>query len=145
MHLPERKPNGHPWSPYLVLSGGDRRRLEAFEAMLHDQGRSRPSLFVSLSQNTSHCRPTTTIPTLTRNTMLWSMQRRRIILPLEHLELQGLRVYGDDPSPHKCVRCIRASQELVGKARQLAGNMMHAGQLAAVMLTMFCLTEVRRG
>ena len=129
--LPLQRPDGKTWSSYQLLSAGQRARLGRYEEQLLSKGVS-DNVIVNLSQNAHHAPAQTAglVPTLTRNSMMWTITGRRFVLPMEHFELMGVSVYGGTSCD-----VVKALTKLSDhKLRGLSGNAMHAAQLAAVLL-----------
>ena len=136
--LPEKKPNNREWSSWLVLPPGQRQRLGAYEAQAEKKG-CLHSAVVSLSQHAAH-QPVSSqglIPTLTRNTQLWSMKLRRSVLPIETVEMMGVPMFAQHL--HSVAEEIKRLND--SQVRCISGNAMHAGQLGAILLLVLCLTQ----
>jgi hypothetical protein len=107
---------------------------------LHKLGRLGRDL-VSLSQSPLHhvfIKPSGCAPTLTRNSLLYSMLGRRLLLPAETLQMQGLPVPAMLPKSGLASRWPFACDlpDIMSESweRSVAGNGMHMCQVGSAVL-----------
>ena len=143
-YLPELQSDGTPWDMRDVLSESVLGRLISYERQLQ-RGRRTAKYIVNLCQNPSFFRSwSELIPTLlTRTSQLWSMSHKRIMIPLEHLAVQGIDVWGTSSGGchHATVRSALAGKLTDGQIRHLSGNSFNIAQISSVLLFAFALSR----
>lgn len=113
------------WPMRRLLSPGYESRLQEQEAKV---GGKHSDLFCYLCQSTKYGGATSHIPALLRKSLIWSMGRRRLLLPEEHCRVMGMRF-------------TPAMEDLSdGLVRSLAGNAMHRAALGCILLYTFANT-----
>ena len=120
-----------------VLTPCERGRLAAQREIAREADFDGP-FFVDLNKVDSRTRPAKYIPVLTQKTVLWSEERRRLVLPAEYLGIMGFPVSSDMsigvPLPWSeklgadWPRSVSASE-----LRSLTGNAMHMAVVGAVI------------
>eukprot|EP00969_Alexandrium_andersonii_P036593 1603909-Alexandrium_andersonii.AAC.1 len=118
-----------------ILAPGMKQRLKEHERTCkHSEG------MLDLSQNSSHTHLTRHCPALLRKTCLWSFAQKRLVLPLEHLEMQGYPVLqpAHGYTTHWAATIKEMSPTVV---KSMAGNGMRASSIASVI--MFLLAGIR--
>eukprot|EP00969_Alexandrium_andersonii_P288715 12762822-Alexandrium_andersonii.AAC.1 len=89
--LPACNSKNKSWSYYLVTSPGMRSRIEGHEAMARKRGfPEKPDLICDANQNPRRYKGySRKAPALLRQAMMYSIAKRRCLLPGEALEVQG--------------------------------------------------------
>lgn len=158
--LPPRRNNGKPWSCFQLLKPGGRNRLLKHEAKMRKRNMGLgETVFCDLSQNISFRPPTTSImPTLLRSSEIWSTSKRRLLLPLESLEVMGFgpmylaEDYRDEEKDRApatetlhygapLMDALRNGKFSPRVIRQLAGNSMQASAIGACQIFVLAFTE----
>ena len=96
-----------------------------------------PSFLANVAQNPSHHMPTDLAPALLRKSVLWSMPDQRVLLPLEHFEIQGYNIFGAADARCSFAEILTTLSD--EDARALAGNGMHLSSTTyALMFLLSC-------
>ena len=114
--------------------------LEACK-MLHEQGKLGRQM-VSLSQSpfhVQHNKLSACAPVLVRNSLLYSMAKKRLVLPGEALQMQGLPVPAllagfPDLAAQWPFRCSLEDIMTESQLRGVTGNGMHICQVGSALL-----------
>ena len=136
--LPMERSSGTQWSSWQVMGVGKRARLSAHEAALQESFGSRPPVVTNIAQTTQYAKFTSgLVPSLLKNSDLWSHRLQREALPGELMELQGYVVYPNskvDICPFW--EAMKTHEHSLGK---YAGNGMHLACVGTVLLfTLAC-------
>lgn len=125
-------------SGFLFLTRRERQRLRDYEAKAKI-ARATRSIF-NISQSAKIFRGTTCIPTLLRNSRLWSGFLGRAICPMEHFEFQGYPVFNDNDADNMTKATVI---KMLGMAaqRSLAGNGMHSASIGISLLLLLSGTD----
>lgn len=93
-HLPTRDQDGLPWSCRSLLGQGYLQRLLGYERLCRKQNRPLKYI-VNVHQKASFSKCVSNlVPALmTRTSHIWSMVYNRLLMPLECLEVMGLKVF----------------------------------------------------
>ena len=137
--------DGRPHLCKMVMDVADKGRMEAFRQELVGKGRSaRCDEFADIAQtvkfgNVSHC-----IPTIIRNSKVYSFSADRLLLPVELMGVQGLPALLSDSRwlgvVGKSLRDLPKDYAM-REACQLLGNGMHLSQVGAAVI--MCILEAR--
>ena len=71
------------------------------------------------------------VPTLLRSSSLWSSVLRRLLIPLEHIEIQGYPVYGFGEENYFAADELRHLTAV--EIKSLSGNGIHSGCAGSVL------------
>ncbi|OLP89574.1 hypothetical protein AK812_SmicGene28969 [Symbiodinium microadriaticum] len=129
-------------SPELVASHVH-NMAQAHEAWLVQSGyHVQSSVMSNIRQKPEYMGPMLSgyVPTLLQSSVLWSFRHRRLVLPVEMLELQGYNLLDQDPSRRSCIEtCLSEISDTA--IRGMAGNAMHIqciGNVLAFVLACSC-------
>ena len=122
---------GHRWPMRMLIPLGEEDRLEKIYEHMQLKGMdTMDDYYVTMDQNPERMSLMKgMIPALLRKGQIWSFKHHRKLTPLEHCRAVGLEV--DD------VVCGLSERE----CKSIAGNAMHRGAIAAVLLFVPCCTE----
>eukprot|EP00959_Pyramimonas_sp_CCMP1952_P019346 408996-Pyramimonas_sp.AAC.1 len=136
------------WDCDDVLDVGSWARLQGHIRVANEMGKTdRDVVIVDLKDNAEHItRCISIVPTLLRKSLVYSLSLKRVMIPLEHLLVQGIPVIGDD-FPHRCpfIDLIRAKALSHDDVKSLAGNCMHIGVVGPLVLYVLACLEPARG
>lgn len=139
--LPQQRRSGREWSAFQCLTPAMKKSVQAHEEYLTSKGiNSDEPVIVNLIQSPGYIQPVIGMfPALLKGSRLWSIQRRRLLLPMEHLEVMGFQIYKDDK--YQC-RFTHALQMLSDtKLRQFAGNTMHLRVVGTCIMYILAATQ----
>ena len=89
--FPATRRKGKSWSCFQSLSHAVRKQILAHEQAARQAGHpERAPLYADLRQRPNFIPPVDRIPALLRRTLLWSLERRRLLLGGEAMEIQGV-------------------------------------------------------
>ena len=132
--MPLVRASGLPWSWYQVLSASTRRMIRAHEKTVGYKGRA---FLCDTRQHAEYIGPTVHVPALLRNSLLWNMKDRRVILPLEWLEVMGLQMFG--------INNCGASEHLrladSKSVTSMVGNGMHTASVGTIFMYLLSVIE----
>ena len=142
--LPATRRSQRSWTNFQVLSPAMKAAVRAHEEHCkenfesEDSSQPTPSILVNLSQRPTYFQSTPKIvPALLRSSLLWSIQQKRLVNPLEYFEIQGHNIFDNDSSQCSFTNVLRELSDR--KVRQLAGNSMHLRAVGTVtMYAMAC-------
>ena len=145
--LPSLQADGSPWPIRVVLSQAVDHRIECYEKMCR-RARRRMKYIVNLRQTPQWCNGwSEAVPTLlTSTSYLWSMVEGRVLLPIEHLGVQGLDCFNNCPSLPECpvVRLALSGALTPREVMHLAGNSFNIAAVTSVLLFAFTCFENRK-
>eukprot|EP00971_Amphidinium_carterae_P291782 5792141-Amphidinium_carterae.1 len=81
-----RRSGAKAWACEVVMDSGDKMRLHAFSQLCNDGD----DLNVDIRQNPSHASLMEALPTIIRNSQIYSTKAKRLYLTQELLAAQGL-------------------------------------------------------
>ena len=126
-----------------VICDGNLQRLLVYEAQsLRRYGECR--FIVNLAQNYASMRRLSEVaPTLlTKTTLLWDMQKDRLLVPAEYLLIMGIPFYKEGRMQHhrSCVElALLRGQLSANTLRFFCGNGMHLASVGNVLLFMLSM------
>jgi hypothetical protein len=127
-HQPRRDGRGQRWPMRMVTSAALLRTIEAHERHFGQRAHD-DNMFATVEQTLGFSSAMSdVIPALLRTSKVWSFRHQRFLLPSEHCKVMGIP--------------LNASVESLSPAKMkaVAGNAMHAGALASVVL--FTLSNI---
>ena len=164
-HLPPTSRSGKPWSCYQAMSASVRSSVDAHTKALAkqmDDGMQVRQFIANVAQKPSYMGATRFhVPALLRKSNLWLFGLKRLALPQEHLEIQGMNLYGgavpagspasksNEPAWTEAAERYRCSQAVVNelksmsdnKIRSMSGNAMHMRVIGTVLAFTIAGTE----
>ena len=137
--LPSTQPDGSQWPIREVMSSSKHTKLLGYERLC-GKTRRRLQYIVNIHQTSAHCHGLSDIvPCLmTATSTVWSMTHNRMLIPLEHLCVQGIPVF----TPFRGQRYAVERMGLAGTMLRgqhivhLAGNGMHLSAVGSVLMFM---------
>ena len=152
-NLPPTTASGKPWSCFQAMSRAARAKVASHleklqEKTEHLHGFSDEAMACefhkwcsNLQQNADYMGPVSgNVPALLQNSNLWLFGKRRLALPMEHLEVQGWNVWGNNNS-YKGDLLVAAGHMRDSRIKSFAGNGMHLHVVAAVLAFVMAVTE----
>ena len=142
--LPPVGPGGVAWSCYLAMSSASKQSVRDHEESLAAAGfAQRAAVLTNIAQRASHMGPVLSgfVPALLRSSLLWSFRKRRLVLPAEHLELQGYNLWGNEDRRSVVAALLPSLRST--SLKSLAGNAMHIQSIGSVLMFVVSCT-VRR-
>ncbi|CAE7778137.1 unnamed protein product [Symbiodinium sp. CCMP2592] len=133
--LPESGSGSVAWSCYLAMSPANRQSVRDHEQSLQAAGfAEQAAVLTNIAQRASHMGPVLSgfAPALLRSSLLWSFRLRRIVLPAEHLELQGYSLWGNEERRSVVSDVLPSLRS--SSLRSLAGNAMHIQSIGSVLM-----------
>jgi len=167
--LPATRRKGKLWSDYQVVAPGFRNRLQLHERFVVEQGHDPPysRCYADLMQTASFISPIRNehFPGLLRNSVIWSMEKRRLLIDVESWEVMGFGPiwhpndysrgeHGFDvPGQEGCdsfgflqlfLEGVKAGHYNKRACQQLMGNTMAVGVVGTLLMFMTaCTVEVK--
>ena len=151
-NLPVKTSSGREWSCYQAITSAVRAKVVAHTEALRGQigvdndEADMPHAEVrkwtsNLGQHPSYMGPVCGIPAMLQATNLWLFGKRRLALPMEHLEVQGWVLYGRLDCPYRSglLPCLRGMRD--SRVKSFAGNGMHSQVVGAVVAFALAATE----
>ena len=111
--------------------------MVGYEKQAIDNG-SLPHGLCNLRQRPSFMASTATVPALLRRSFLWCLGLKRPLLPQEHLEVMGFKMFGDSP----CSAALVLNSLTGTEQRSLAGNSMHMAAIGSVLMFLLAGVEL---
>ena len=136
-YLPPRQPDGALWPARLLLPEGSLGKLESYERACK-KGRRRLKFIVNLYQTQTFARSKSMlIPTLlTATSLIWSMIHQRLLIPAEHLGVQGIDAFS--PTCNWAVARMASQGSLTPcQVKSLAGNSFNLAAMTSVVMFLF--------
>ena len=144
--LPRKRSACKRWSSYQVLPRGHRERLRGYESLAKNTtGTERPVALVNLMQNPQFMPSLPkNVPTLLTASRLWLLADSREVLPVEHLEVQGYVLYGQQDE-YTIPEELRARLLLLSRSslRKLTGNAFNLSSVGTALLMLLSVIELR--
>ena len=134
--MPECRNSGRMWSSYQVLSGSLRRMVYAHEAANSGRGNG---VLCNARQHATYMSGTVHVPALLRNSLLWNVKLRRILLPTEHMEIMGMQMYGTETENCAIAEHVRTLS--CKDVRSLTGNGMHTAAIGTIFMYLLSVIE----
>ena len=127
---------GHPHQCNLVMAVADRTRMESIRGELVLKGSSDVAdVFADVSQSLGFGHPSLCVPTIIRNSKIYSFSKRRLLLTAELQGVQGVPMLGSTSRWQRLIpESMRSISELpFSRATGLLGNSMHASQVGCCL------------
>ena len=128
--LPAMQANGRKWKFDRVLAPGMRHRLKRYRTIAAKHP-AFPNVFCNLRQQPGHGPISTTIPALLQSSVIYSFKHNRALLPKEHFEAMGYKMWGERRAAF--AEALSATQS-EAQMRSLAGNGMHSAAVGAAIM-----------
>ena len=138
--LPPRRKSGRPWRDFHLLSPSLRGQVLKHERHCKKRGSTVDRPVCNLRQNPEFLSGKRCCPALLRRSLMWSVHRQRVVLPLEHVECQGYEVFKQQQQ-HDCAWVAQLRALAADEQRSLAGNGMHAACVGAALAFLLAGTE----
>ena len=135
--LPEHDADGKPWNVIDVLPPAFRRVVSHHHEVAKENGGECPELLCNAVQSVSFMGRTPMGPALLRRGFSWSMKARRPLLPAEHFEVMGYRMFGQ----RVCMAADVLFTLSEKQQRGLSGNCMHAAAVGSAMMFLLACIE----
>jgi hypothetical protein len=126
-----------PWESCLTVS--TRSRLNEYQGAYNGGQQAGDVGFCNIAVNFGFSRlrvfPRCMI-TLLRGSMVWDLRRRRLLVPLEHLAVNGVPLYVD--LEHESLMALPLeylTQMTMGSVKSMAGNMMSIPTIGSIILS----------
>ena len=135
--MPEVRRSGRNWTGFQILTPALKTAVRFHEQVIQEnEGTLKNPYVVNLHQSPNYVRTNRGVASaLLRTSRLWSVNKRRLLHPLEYLELQGLNIWDNDEFQCEFASALRQLSER--QVRQMAGNAMHLRVVGVAI--MFCL------
>ena len=134
--MPLSRNSGRDWSSYHVMSGSLRRMVRAHE---HQNSGRRDGVLCNARQHAKYMSGTENAPALLRNSLLWNLKLKRMLLPAEHMEIMGMQMYDTDGDNCAVAEHVRG---LPNKdVRSLTGNGMHTAAIGTIFMYLLSVIE----
>ena len=147
-HLPSKTRSGKSWSCYQSMSAAMRDKIAEHTVAMENKisqepDKSNPNMWVTnLTQSADFMPPNFAhVPALLQRSTLWLFGHRRVALPLEHLEVQALNVFGNGSSVYRCEFADELAKLPESRIKSIAGNAMNIHVCASVLAFVLAETE----
>ena len=147
-HLPFKPRSGKSWSCYQSMSAAMREKVQEHTAAMQNKiteepGKSNPNMWVTNLTQTADFMPPTfgRVPAMLQRSTLWLFGHRRVALPLEHVEVQALNVFGS--GVYRCEFADELSKLSEARIKSIAGNAMNIRVCASVLAFVLAETEAK--
>jgi hypothetical protein len=143
--LPETMPDGSQWPMLTVIAPGLRIMFLQYLSCIEKKKITEP-IICNLAQRPLfwNCWSAIMPALLRRTTTLWSLAHERLLLPCEHLAVQGVPIFlpGREPSERFSVETLSLNGELNDESiRKLAGNGMALSAVGNVIVFALACSE----
>ena len=157
-HLPKNTRSGKDWSCFQAVSRAVRDKIQAHQEELArkllsadlDSGLAATAddplelrhWTSNVAQQPHFMGPVRgNVPAMLQHTNLWIFGKRRLALPMEHLEIQGWNIYGNFDNPYRSNIFEVVSSMRDSRLKSFAGNGMHCQVVGAVTAFLLAATE----
>jgi hypothetical protein len=137
--FPPLRHDGRPWRCTQMLPVAMQSRVRRHVAGVAARHVCYPNVFCNLRQQPGYGPVCVTVPALLRSSTVYSFRFKRTLLPTEHFEAMGYRMYGEHRASFADALL---STQSGAQAKSLAGNGMHCAAIGAVL--MFVLSATHR-
>ena len=149
--LPPTTSSGKPWSCYLAMSSAARAKVQGHQKKLEEIAEQKGFALnpeevrnwtANLSQTPDFMPPARgKVGAMLQHTNLWLFSKKRLALPLEHLEIQGWNLFGGGPYKSDLISAVGRGALKDNRLKSMAGNGMHLQVVAAVIAFTLACTE----